>query len=40
MSILAAHLHRSLAWDQGTDMACFQGFTQRTLTPVYFCDPA
>ncbi|MDQ0618521.1 IS30 family transposase [Arthrobacter globiformis] len=40
MSALPAHLRRSLTWDQGTEMACHQDFTQRTLMPVYFCDPA
>jgi IS30 family transposase len=40
VSILPAHLRRSLTWDQGTGVACHQDFTQRTLIPVYFCDPA
>ncbi|WP_237715281.1 IS30 family transposase [Arthrobacter sp. TB 23] len=40
MSALPEHLRKSLTWDQGTDMACHQDFTRRTLIPVYFCDPA
>lgn len=36
---LPADLRRSLTWDQGTEMACHQNFTLRTLIPVYFCDP-
>jgi IS30 family transposase len=35
-----AYLRRSLTWDQGTDMACHQDFTRRTLIPHYFCDHA
>jgi IS30 family transposase len=40
MSPLPPYLRRSLTWDQGTEMACHQSFTQQTLIPVYFCDPA
>ncbi|MDQ0078488.1 transposase [Arthrobacter oryzae] len=35
MGALRAHLRRSLTWDQGTEMACPQDFTPRTLIPVY-----
>jgi IS30 family transposase len=40
MHTLPAHLRLSVTWDQGTEMACHQDFTQQTLIPVYFCDPA
>lgn len=40
MGCLPPYLRRSLTWDQGTEMACHQDFTGRTLIPVYFCDPA
>lgn len=40
MTVVPAHLRKSLTWDQGTEMACHQDFTRRTLIPVYFCDPA
>lgn len=40
MGTLPVHLRRSLTWDQGTEMACHQGFTRQAHIPVYFCDPA
>lgn len=36
---LPARLWRSLAWDQGTEMARHAEFTVETGLPVYFCDP-
>jgi IS30 family transposase len=36
---LPRQLFRSLAWDQGTEMADHQRFTVATGSPVYFCDP-
>jgi IS30 family transposase len=37
---LPAELARSLAWDQGSEMAAHLRFSVATGVPVYFCDPA
>ncbi len=39
MSTLPQQLRRSLAWDQGIEMARHTTFTLATDCPVYFCDP-
>lgn len=39
ISALPAHLVKSLAWDQGKEMAAHERFTAKTGVQVYFCDP-
>jgi IS30 family transposase len=36
---LPAELARSLAWDQGTELAAHAAFSVATGVPVFFCDP-
>lgn len=36
---LPTQLRRSLAWDQGSEMAAHAAFSVATGVPVYFCDP-
>ena len=39
MSALAAHLRKSLTWDQGSEMAEYLQFQTESTIAVYFCDP-
>ena len=36
---LPEQLWRSLAWDQGSEMALHTKITEKTGLPIYFCDP-
>lgn len=38
MSVLPPHLRRSLAWDQGTEMAGHERITDAIGLPVFFCE--
>lgn len=40
MATLAAHLKRSLAWDQGSETGRHHEFSVTAGMPVFFCDPA
>lgn len=40
INTLPASLKRSLAWDQGSEMAAHLSLTKTTGIPVYFCSPA
>nr|WP_300961944.1 IS30 family transposase [Nocardioides abyssi] len=39
MGKLPAHLHRSLTWDRGVEMAGYRNIQLALDMPVYFCDP-
>lgn len=39
MNTLPAHLHRSITWDRGTELANYRDIMLDLKTPVYFCDP-
>jgi IS30 family transposase len=39
ITTLPEHLRRSLAWDQGAEMAQHAKLTVQAALPVYFCDP-
>ena len=40
MRTLPGHLHGSLTWDQGAEMASRKAFSVATDLDLYFCDPA
>ena len=39
IATLPGELPRSIAWDQGSEMAAHASFTTATGSPIYFCDP-
>jgi transposase, IS30 family len=39
ITAMPAHLHRTLTWDQGRELAAHRQFSAATGIAVYFCDP-